>query len=84
MSLWSDLRAVVLLKRIAKAEERQAAALETLADVAKGLWLDKHPVHRKSTVEFGMMDVEELNKRWARQQEADLLGETLPEDEDEG
>ena len=77
MSILADLRLLVLLRRIARAEERQAIALESVARVAEGFWYDQHPARKSSPVEFGVMDVEAVNERYARQLEADELGATL-------
>lgn len=72
MKWFPELRAVAFLRRIARAEERQADALEALKYVA----LHEAGLDRKQPklVEIGTFDVEAANKRWQQAQEAKAAG----------
>ncbi len=80
MAWLPDLRAVAYLKRIALASERQAIAMEKMAEVAVDEWSRKHSRPKPSHVEFGTMDVSEVEKLYARRKEAEELGQDLDED----
>ena len=80
MSFWTDLRSLAYLKRIAAAEERQAAALERLAQLAEDEWSRRHVKPPRGHVEFGLLDVDEAQRRWERQQEAQEAGRDFDED----
>ncbi len=81
MKFLSDLRSLALLRRIALASERQASAMEKMAEVAVDEWSRKHSRPKPSPVEFGTMDVSEVEKLYARRKEAEELGQDLDEDQ---
>jgi hypothetical protein len=70
-----------LLRRIAKAEERQADALERIATVAEDTWSRKH-APRSQEAEIGTLDLDYLNERFEKEQEARDAGLELEEHED--
>ena len=81
MKLLSDLRSLALLRRIALASERQASAMEKIAEVTVDEWSRKHSRPKPTHVEFGTMDVSEVEKLYARRKEAEELGQDIDEDQ---
>jgi hypothetical protein len=81
----AELRELVLLRRIARAAESQADALNRIALVAEGWWAESHHVRpsRRAEFEVGRMDVAAVNERYLKQLEAEELGMTLEELEDD-
>jgi len=84
MSIFSELRALVFLRRIAIAEERLAACAEArLEHDRKQWWLDEARNLKKlqplKQTEFASFDVEAANEQWRREQEAAEYG-GIPEE----
>lgn len=71
------LRALALLRRIALSLARIADAQETLARVASSRYAEEHPARRKSSVEFGHLDVKDSEARW-RKERADAMMDAEP------
>ena len=70
------LKRFSLLRRIALAQERQATALEKIAESLK-----PPDVHvRTRPAEFGSLDLDYLNERFEKEQEAREQGVELDED----
>jgi hypothetical protein len=64
------LRILASLRRIARALERQADALETLARIATDEWARAKRVAPARPTEFASLDIAEANKRWHQQEQA--------------
>jgi len=73
------LKRFSLLRRIAKAQERTAEALERIATVAEDTWARKHAPRRMG--EVSELDVDWLNEQYEKQQKARDQGFTLEPDE---
>ena len=77
MNWFSNLRALAFLRRIARAAERQADSLETLARIELERWsresAPRHPKHS----EFGQLDVAEAERRYRKIREAEEAGVEL-------
>ena len=70
MSIFSELRSLAFLRRIAKAQERLAAVAEARLEHDRQEWRNKTPRH----TEFGTLDLHEVNERWRKEQEAAEYG----------
>ena len=71
------LRALVFLRRIAIAMERQATALESLARNDLSRWehdFAPRPHGRAKSPDISTLDVAEVQRRWDRMQEAAATG----------
>ena len=64
MNLFACLRIVALLRRIARASERQAMALELLARVESDRWERENIRPKPRPTEFGHLDASEADKQW--------------------
>lgn len=78
MKFLDELGVGVLLRRIALAVERSAAADEAQARVAEERWAAEQAalsprIARKT--EFGTMDVAAANERWRKEREAEMADE---------
>lgn len=78
MSIFSELRSLVFLRRIARAQERIAAVHEERLTHDRVQWQREVRRNPRPT-EFGAFDVEAANKRWAEEQEAAEYGGTALE-----
>lgn len=79
MSIFQELRALVFLRRIARALEMIALAQAELAEIAAAQHAARTVKKKPRVTEFGSFDVEDANKRWAKEQEALEFGQ-IPED----
>jgi hypothetical protein len=70
VSLFSDLRILAFLRRIARAAESIAESQSTLARIASSEWAKRNPVRRKAPVELSTMDVPAIESAWREEQEA--------------
>jgi hypothetical protein len=74
VNLWSELRQLVFLRRIAKAQERTATACETIATVMQARWNAEHRPRRGSKLDVGSFDVVSANALYRDlQREAGLV-----------
>jgi hypothetical protein len=64
-NFFTGLRALVYLRKIAIASERQALALETLARIEQFRWQAQQPKMAKPMV-FGALNLDEAEKGWQR------------------
>lgn len=71
MSIWNELRSLVFLRRIARAQERLADVAEIRLAHDRLKWRDGK---RPAVTEFGSFDIAEANSRWAKEQEAKEFG----------
>ena len=79
MSIFSGLRIVVYLRRISRAMERQADAMDELRTIERERWERETRSGRPAPrpTEFGTFDVNEANERYRRELEAAEFGATL-------
>ena len=73
------LQRLSLLRRLAFAQERSAAALERIAAVAEDTWARKH-APRQQMGEVSELDLKYLNERFEREQQAHEAGYELEDD----
>lgn len=79
MKLFTWLRALALLRRLTIALERIAISQAELATIESARY-DRETLKKKPRqTEFGVLDIEEANKRWAKEQEAAAAGIELEE-----
>lgn len=76
MSVWTELKSLVFLRRIAIAQERLAAVAEARLAHDSRRWKDDR---KPKFTEFGTFDIAEANKRYREELEAAEFGQ-LPED----
>jgi hypothetical protein len=82
MSLFSDLRAVVLLRRIARALERIAAVEDEKLAMAQEHHAREFPAHRAPrAAEFGRVSVARLNELYAEHRRANSSPDAIPDEE---
>jgi len=74
------LKRFSLLRRIATAEERQAVALEKIAAVVEDQWARKY-APRTHEAQLDSLDLDWLNERFEKEQEASEAGMELESDE---
>jgi hypothetical protein len=74
--MFDGIKQVVLLRRIARASERQAAAMETLARLAADWWAAKYPAKlgKGAEVDFGLATDDEIVEAYERRLERESLG----------
>ena len=72
------LKRFSLLRRIAVAEERQAVALEKIAAIAEDQWAKKY-APRSKPAEVDTLDLDYMNERFEKEQEAREAGMELEE-----
>lgn len=79
MKILSDLRAVALLRRIARAAELQADALDELRRIERDRWQRETRTTGRPArkTEIDSFDIEAANERWRKEQEALSVGATL-------
>jgi hypothetical protein len=65
---------LVYLRQIARASQRQAEAVETLARIETDRWQQANMPRPKGKFVIGSLDVKAANERWHRQQEAERTG----------
>jgi hypothetical protein len=76
MTIFAELRALVLLRRVAIAQERTAALLEEYMAHLRAEWLRTQSRKPRAT-EFASFDAEAANREWLAAQEAGEVGATL-------
>jgi hypothetical protein len=79
MTLVNDLRTLVFQRRIARATERIADALDEIRMLERSRWAKEsgiRPAAIKKT-EIGTLDIDEMNERYRKEQEAAEVGATL-------
>jgi hypothetical protein len=69
-----------LLRRLAVAQERTADALERIATIAEDNWAQKHAPVKRTPAEFGTLDLDWMNERYAQEEAARAAGFELDED----
>ena len=69
-----------LFRRLAVAQERTADALERIATIAEDNWAQKHAPVKRTPAEFGNLDLDWMNERYAQEEAARAAGFEL-EDE---
>jgi hypothetical protein len=74
------LKRFSLLRRLALAQERTADALERIAVVAEDTWAHKHAPVKRTPAEFGSLDLDWMNERYAQEEAARAAGFELDED----
>lgn len=79
MTLWSNLRALVFLRRGVRALERIADAQSELAEIERSRHNREIVKKKPKVTEYASFDVEESNKQWRKEQEAAEFGQ-IPED----
>jgi len=76
MSIFAELRTLVLLRRVAIAQERTATLLEEYMAHLREEWLRAQSRKPRAT-EFSSFDAEAANREWIEAQEAGEVGATL-------
>lgn len=76
MSIFSTLKLLVLLRRIAIAQERLAACAEEYLSHQRAEW-DRQRARKPRATEFASFDIDAANELYRREQEAAAVGATL-------
>lgn len=76
--MFSTLRALVFLRRIARSTERIAVSLESLVELRTREWesANVRPRPRKELTRFDTLDMKATNKRWHEERAARGLEES--------
>ena len=79
MSLFSSLRALVFLRRLVRASERQADSLDELRQIERDRWAREwriRPAKIRPT-EIAAFDIDAANEQWHKELEAAEYGGVL-------
>lgn len=79
MSVLDGLRTLVFLRRIARAGERIADSLDELRAIERQRWQREArvPGRPPRMTEIQSLDIDEVNERWRKEQEAAEVGGVL-------
>lgn len=75
MSWFANLRLLAFARRITRAIESIADSLRTLARISADEWAKENAPRPPRKMEFGSFDVEEANKRYRKEREAQGISE---------
>jgi hypothetical protein len=73
MSWFANLRILAFVRRGVRALESISDSQRTLAKLAEDAWEEKHAPHLSKKMEFGTLNVEEVNTRYHNEQKAKML-----------
>jgi len=79
VKLFAWMRAIALLRRLTRAAERIALAQMQLANIEQARFDKETRKKLPKQTEFGSLDINEANQRWAKEQEAAAVGVELEE-----
>ena len=79
MSIISELRTLVFLRRIARAMERQAESLDELRQIERDRWARENRIRpaKVRPTEVAAFDVDAANEQWRKELEAAEYGGVL-------
>jgi hypothetical protein len=84
--MFDTIKQAALLRRIAKASERQATALETIARTMSDWWAAQHPIRstkHTAKIEFGVALPSEIEQAFLERLEREALGNFGDGDDEE-